>query len=80
MPTVINGPHVLFVGKNGKRTAGITVRSDSSLEECKASAHQYEWDVNTYSLSRAEPNRYNLTTSELTMIVAKCTYIEGEKG
>ena len=52
---VVQGPHVLFRGSNGKITAGITVRNlNAPVDAVQDRNYPYavKWDINTCSLEQ----------------------------
>lgn len=70
MLQIVKGPHVLFVGVFGRKTAGITVRSTQS-------DGQRQWDINTFWF-RSTENAENLGISveEHAALVAECEALE----
>lgn len=49
--TMIEGPHLLFIGANGHRTYGITVKSLEPKSEVEDKGYQREWNINDYLIS-----------------------------
>ena len=50
---VVEGPHLLFTGSNGKKTYGITVESIIyTEEESRRSGYCHRWNINDHSFQR----------------------------
>ncbi len=47
---VIEQPHLLFIGANGKKCFGITVENTDSVEVCHEKGTRKKWCENEYTL------------------------------
>ena len=61
---IINGPHLLFTGRNGSKTHGVTVQSTLSPDESRGRGLRYTWDINHYTIARADLSALGLTKTE----------------
>ena len=52
---VVQDPHVLFVGHNGKKAFGITVEALCTPAESKACGYQHTWNINDHLFFRSTP-------------------------
>jgi len=63
--SIIEGPHVLFVGANGRRTCGITVRSLEPREYCELRGILREWNLNDYLIGNYDLSFLGLSAQEV---------------
>ena len=49
---LVTGPHVLWVGSNGRKTYGITVRATGTKEEVELKGFQRQFNINDYMIAR----------------------------
>jgi len=47
---LIQGPHLLWVGSNGRKTYGITVESTQERSEVEQKGYQRRWNENDHSI------------------------------
>jgi len=73
---MIKGPHALYTGSNGHVTAGITVRSDLTREECKKEGLRFEWDVNLSSLRGLPASHFHLSENDMAFVLIQCANVE----
>lgn len=75
---VITGSHVLFVGGNGTKTAGITVQHIDA-ERAKREGLRVTFDVNLYSLKRSPKlwlDELGIPVEQLESMVSDLTKLE----
>lgn len=61
---IIEDPHLLFIGANGHRTYGITVKSLRPKSEVEKRGYAREWNINDYSISRGDLSFLGLSSDE----------------
>ena len=74
---IIAGPHLLFTGRNGHKTYGVTVQSALSADESRARGLRQTWDINHYTIARADLSTLGLTDSEAAALRAKFKSLKG---
>jgi len=52
---MIEEPHEIFVGANGKKTFGIQVEALCSPAESKAHGYQHSWHINDFVFLNSKP-------------------------
>lgn len=53
---MIEEPHEVFVGANGKKTFGIKVEALCSPAESKAQGYQHSWQINDFVFFNTKPD------------------------
>jgi len=78
--TIIQEPHLLYVGANGHKTAGIRVRTIGSEEDVEKRGYSREWSINAYTFSaniKWVPDSLGISMEEATKMLEKLKEIEG---
>ena len=63
---LIQGPHLLWVGSNGRKTYGITVESTFERSEVEQKGYQRRWNENDYSILKNDIGEFLGLTIEET--------------
>ncbi|KKM43789.1 hypothetical protein LCGC14_1562520 [marine sediment metagenome] len=74
---IIAGPHLLFTGVNGSKTYGVTVQSTLSPDESRARGLRQTWNINHYTIARADLSTLGLIDSEASALRTKFKSLKG---
>lgn len=66
---LIKGPHLLYVGGNGLKTYGISVRIlDAHRESASVEGKQLEYDINDYMIANYDLRHLGLEDDEIVAL------------
>jgi len=68
--------HLLFVGDNGKKTFGITIRNLKPREEVEEHGYRRIWDMNSYCIKHGYLKHFGFTTEQQDFMLQSLKALE----